>query len=136
MNSFDKKKLLNEIGFFAVGDFAGILENDNDVLKWLRPARNQFQIYWQHNSRRYIPDFVVETSGAIYMVETKKEGDIETGEVQEKATAAAEYCKHATEFTTKNNGKPWKYVIIPHNAVLANMSFQTLVVKYEYKDAS
>jgi len=117
-------------------DFAGILENDNDVLKWLRPARNQFQIYWQHNSRRYIPDFVVETSGAIYMVETKKEGDIETGEVQEKATAAAEYCRHATDFTTKHNGKPWKYVIIPHNAVLANMSFQTLVVKYEYKDAS
>jgi type III restriction enzyme len=114
-------------------DFAAILENpNNEVLKWLRPAKNQFQIYWKHNSSRYIPDFVVETPDTIYMVETKKEGDIDTGEVQEKATAAAEYCKHATDFTTKHKGKPWKYVIIPHNAVLANMSFRTLVVKYEY----
>jgi type III restriction enzyme len=115
-------------------DFAAILENpNNEVLKWLRPAKNQFQIYWKHNSSRYIPDFVVETPDTIYMVETKKEGDIETGDVQEKATAAAEYCKHATDFTTKNNGKPWKYVIIPHNVVLANMGFNTLAVKYEYK---
>lgn len=113
-------------------DFAGILERDTDVLKWLRPAKNQFQIYWNHNSSRYVPDFVVETTSAIYMIETKKEGDIETGAVQEKATAAAEYCKHATNFTTKNNGKPWKYVIIPHNVVLANMSFGTLVKTYQY----
>lgn len=115
-------------------DFAAILETpNNEVLKWLRPAKNQFQIYWNHNSSRYIPDFVVETPDTIYMVETKKEGDIDTGDVQEKATAAAQYCKHATDFTTKNNGKPWKYVIIPHNAVLANMSFRTFAVKYEYK---
>lgn len=113
-------------------DFAAILEKDVQVLKWLRPAKKQFQIYWKHNSRQYVPDFVVETADAIFMVETKKEGDIETGEVQEKATAAAEYCKHASDFTTKNNGKPWKYVIIPHNAVLANMSFETLAKKYAY----
>jgi type III restriction enzyme len=114
-------------------DFAAILEKDDDVLKWLRPAKKQFQIYWKHNSRQYIPDFVVETADTIYMVETKKEGDIETGEVQEKATAAAEYCKHASDFTTKNNGKPWQYVIIPHNAVLANMGLQTLADKFEYQ---
>jgi len=113
-------------------DFTAILENDDDVLKWLRPAKNQFYIYWNHNSRRYLPDFVVETADTIYMIETKKEGDIETGEVQEKATAATEYCKHAADFTARNNGKPWKYVIIPHNVVLANMSFQTLAKKYHH----
>jgi type III restriction enzyme len=116
-------------------DFAAIIEKDDDVLKWLRPAKKQFQIYWKHNSRQYIPDFIVETADTIYMVETKKEGDIETGEVQEKATAAAEYCKHASDFTTKNKGKQWKYVIIPHNAVLANMGFETLVKAYEYGSA-
>ncbi len=115
-------------------DFAGILEQDADVLKWLRPARNQFLIYWNHNSNRYIPDFVVETPDVIYMIETKKEGDIDTGSVREKAAAAAEYCKHATDFTTGNNGKPWKYVIIPHNAVLANMSFATLAATYRHED--
>jgi len=113
-------------------DFAGILEQDAEVLKWLRPAKSQFQIYWNHNSSRYVPDFVVEMPAAIYMIETKKEGDIETGDVQEKATSAAVYCKHATNFTRKNKGKPWKYVIIPHNVVLANMSFETLVKKYAY----
>lgn len=112
-------------------DFAGILENDKDVLKWLRPAPNQFDIYWNHNSSRYRPDFIVETEDTIYMIETKKEGDIETSEVQEKSQAALEYCKYATEYTTHHSGKPWGYVLIPHNAVQSNMGFQYLVDKYK-----
>ena len=112
-------------------DFAIILENDKAVLKWLRPSQRQFHIYWRHNSRQYHPDFVAETKDAIYLIETKKEGDIETTDVQEKTQAALQYCKHATEFTTQNSGKPWKYILIPHNAVLANMSFDTLMRKYE-----
>ena len=39
------------------------------------------------------PDFVAETKDAIYLIETKKEGDIKTNEVQEKAVAALEFCK-------------------------------------------
>lgn len=69
-------------------DFAAILERDADVEKWLRPARNQFRIYWRHNSRQYVPDFVVETAGAIFMVETKQERDMNADEVQQKAVAA------------------------------------------------
>ena len=114
-------------------DFAIILEKDKAVLKWLRPTQSQFNIYWKHNSKQYCPDFVVETQDAIYMVETKKEGDIETVAVQEKSQAALLYCNHATDFTTKNNGKPWKYILIPHNAVLLNMAFKTLMTQYEYK---
>jgi type III restriction enzyme len=82
-----------------------------------------------------VPDFVIETADTIYLVETKKEGDIETSDVQEKAAAACEYCRHATNFTTKHNGKPWKYVIIPHNVVLASMGFDILATKYEHKEA-
>ena len=52
--------------------FAVILENDKAVLKWLRPAQNQFHIYWKHNSKSYHPDFVVETADMIYIIETKK----------------------------------------------------------------
>ena len=115
-------------------DFAIILENDKAILKWLRPAQNQFHIYWKRRERRYYPDFVVETAEAIYMVETKKEGDIESSDVQEKSQAALQYCEHATEFTTKNSGKPWKYVLIPHNAVQANMSFEYLAKAYEQKN--
>ncbi len=114
-------------------DFAIILENDKAVLKWLRPAQRQFHIYWKHNSKQYHPDFVVETQEAIYMVETKKEGDLEDADVQEKTQAALEYCKNATDFTTQNSGKQWKYVLIPHNAVQTNMSFEYLAKAYEVK---
>ena len=112
-------------------DFAIILENDKSILKWLRPAQRQFNIYWKHNSRQYHPDFVAETADAIFIVETKKEGDIEDSDVQEKTQAALQYCKYATGFTTKNSGKPWKYILIPHNAVQANMSFDYLMKTFE-----
>ena len=112
-------------------DFAIILEHDVAVLKWLRPAQKQFRIYWKQNTRQYHPDFVVETGNAIYMVETKKEGDMETADVQEKTMAALLYCKHASDFTSSNGGKPWKYLLIPHNAVMTNMSFGTLARQFE-----
>lgn len=114
-------------------DFAVILEQDKDVLKWLRPAQNQFHIYWKHNSRQYHPDYVVETESVIYLIETKKEGDIETSDVMEKSKAALIYCRQATDFTSMNKGKPWKYVLIPHNAVMVNMGFEKLVNEFEVK---
>lgn len=114
-------------------DFAVILEHDHAVLKWLRPAQKQFRIYWRHNSRQYYPDFVVETDAAIYMIETKKEGDIDTAEVQEKTQAALLYCRLATQYTKENDGKSWKYVLIPHNAVMVNMSFEILTHQHEVK---
>ncbi|KAB2952160.1 type III restriction endonuclease subunit R [Heliorestis acidaminivorans] len=115
-------------------DMAIILEDDDSVLKWLRPATGQFRIYWDYNSREYLPDFVVETTDAIYIIETKKRNDVDTREVRSKAKAALEYCKYATEFTVKNEGKPWKYVLIPHDVVKVNMTFNFLVEKYEIND--
>jgi len=123
---------LYKFGSKTEKDFAWILEDDKSVLKWLRPAEKQFHIYWNHNSRRYHPDFVVETGRAIYLVETKKERDVDSSDVQEKARAAVQYCSHATEFTIRNGGKPWKYILIPHNAVKINMSVDNLAKAYEY----
>jgi type III restriction enzyme len=67
------------------------------------------------------------------MIETKKEADIETSDVQEKTEAALLYCNNASEFTTQNGGKPWKYILIPHNAVMVNMSFKTLARVFEVR---
>ncbi len=114
-------------------DFAVILEQDSAVLKWLRPTLNQFQIYWKHNSKQYHPDFVAETKDAIYLIETKKESDMESSEVQEKARAALLYCQHAAEFNAKHGGKPWKYVLIPHSVVMSNMGFDTLMKQFLVK---
>lgn len=115
-------------------DLAIILERDDSVEKWLRPAPNQFNITWDNNKRNYEPDFVVESKDTIYLIETKKENDISTEEVQFKAKAALLYCKNATEYTTANGGKPWKYVLLSHNSVKLNMDLEHLVKEYEYKD--
>ena len=125
LNKFDSK---------TEKDFAIIMEQDREVVKWLRPAPSQFRIYWKHNSRQYHPDFVAETVDTIYLIETKKEADIETSDVQEKTQAALLYCRNATAFTTQNRGKPWKYILIPHNAVMVNMSFDTLTRRFEVRN--
>ncbi|MBP9700144.1 DEAD/DEAH box helicase family protein [Candidatus Woesebacteria bacterium] len=111
----------------AEKDLTTTLETDNDVLRWLRPAQAQFRIYWKHNSRRYVPDFVVETSESIYMIEVKAEKDIEEKDVMEKAEAAKEFCKAASEYSAAHKGKPWNYILIPHTVVRANMSFKGLL---------
>ncbi|NUN10931.1 MAG: DEAD/DEAH box helicase family protein [Ignavibacteriaceae bacterium] len=105
-------------------DFAYILENDGSVIKWLRPAPNQFRIYWANNSKQYYPDFVVETSDCIYIVETKEAGEMNSEEVLDKKRAALEYCKHASNYTSKHGGKPWKYLLVPHDQVSITNSFE------------
>lgn len=107
-------------------DLAYILENDKHVVKWLRPAPNQFRIYWANNSRQYYPDFVVETEDTLYLVETKAEDQMQAADVQSKKAAALKYCKYATEFTVANGGKPWKYMLVPHNEVTLSTGFKYL----------
>lgn len=104
-----------------------ILENDKEVLKWLRPAPNQFRIYWLHNSKLYEPDFVAETADCIYLIETKATNAVDLSEIQAKAQAALKYCKYATEYTAEHGGKPWKYVLIPHDQVTKTSSFRGVV---------
>jgi type III restriction enzyme len=50
-------------------------------------------------------------------------------EILEKAKAAVQYCKHATDHNLKNGGKTWKYLLIPHSEVLPNMSLGYLAGK-------
>ncbi len=107
-------------------DFANVLESDDKVLKWLRPARKQFSIYWADGSKRYEPDFVVETADCIYMVETKAEREISAEDVQGKRKAAEEYCRNASEYTAGVGGKPWKYLLLPHSVVDRTATFEYL----------
>ena len=108
-------------------DFANVLEADPKVTRWLRPASSQFNIYWSNGSRRYEPDFVVETDKVIYMVETKAAKDVTADDVQAKKRAAETYCENASEYTNANGGKPWKYVLLAHDKVDRTSSFDYLV---------
>jgi type III restriction enzyme len=109
--------------------FSYILENDKEVLKWLRPAEEQLRIWWHHNSKKYQPDFIAETQNGIYMIETKAANEMNDPDVREKAAAALKYCNYATEYTTEHAGKSWKYVLIPHDLVTKNSSFKGLVLQ-------
>lgn len=97
--------------------FAIFLESKSE--KWFKPALGQIQIYYKvgHEERKYNPDFIAEFSDCILMVETKASNEIESDEVQAKKLAAMQWCTHATGHTSKNKGKPWHYLLIPHDEV-------------------
>ncbi|WP_023130302.1 DEAD/DEAH box helicase [Pseudomonas aeruginosa] len=97
--------------------FSIILERDAE--KWFKPAKGQFKIFYKMGTEQpeYIPDFVAETDSTILMVETKARGDINTQEVQAKAAAALQWCQHASDFTASAGGKPWRYLLVPHDEV-------------------
>lgn len=114
-------------------DFAVVLETSSEVLKWIRPVPNQFNIYWANGAKRYEPDFIVETNDAIYMCETKAEKDVNDDDVLAKAEAAKEFCRRATEFTTANGGKPWRYVLIPHTLVDRGYTFNYILSQTKLK---
>jgi type III restriction enzyme len=108
-------------------EFARVLERDSKVIKWLRPAPKQFNIYWGKQCQKYEPDFIVETSDKIYMVEVKAANEIQTDETQEKGRAGEEYCRMVSEWNEKNDGEPWKYAIVADNNIQSNSSFRYLI---------
>lgn len=105
-------------------NFAQILEQDGEVLTWLRPSAMQFNIHWGKDSRRYEPDFVVETTDCIYLVETKASKELSNEEVLAKAEAARQYCSLATDYTTQHGGKPWHYLLVSHLDIEPTFSFK------------
>jgi len=113
--------------------FAVICERDAN--KWFKPAKGQLQMYYKLGTEQpeYIPDFVAETDATIFMVETKARGDINTPEVQAKAAAAMQWCQHASNFTASVGGKPWKYLLVPHDEVNESRRL-TDFLRFEMKD--
>ena len=111
-------------------EFSFILENDNKVLKWLRPASNQFRIYWDNNSKKYEPDFIVETEDCIYMVEPKDSSKLSDVDVLAKKESALRYCEYATKYNTENGGKPWKYALVPHDKITTSTGFEYIMAQF------
>jgi type III restriction enzyme len=115
--------------------FAVILENDADVVKWFKPGKDAFHIYYR-GGIPYEPDFVVETKTAKLICETKAAKEIESADVKDKAKAAVEWCEHATKHETEGGGKPWAYLLIPHDAVNEAKTIQGMIATYRYAPAA
>jgi len=114
--------------------FAVILERD--VLKWFRPAKGQFQIYYRLGAEQpeYVPDFVAETNAWLLMVETKARNDIASPEVQAKAAAAVQWCQHASDYAASVGAKPWKYLLVPHDEIRESMRLTKEFLRFEQKE--
>ena len=108
-------------------NFTRVLEQDSEVIKWLRPAPKQFNLYWGKSGLKYEPDFVVETADTIYMVEVKALYETTHPDVLEKARAGQKYCKTASGWNAQNNGKPWEYALIADTEIHLQSSFEHLV---------
>lgn len=110
--------------------FAGILENDGEVLKWFKPAKGDFRIHYRHEES-YEPDFVVETRTAKFLCEPKRASEMSDDVVRAKAQAAATWCQHATAHANDNGGKPWRYLLIPHDQITNQMTLAGLAAGWE-----
>jgi type III restriction enzyme len=111
--------------------FSVLVENDKAVLKWFKPGRNVFSIHYRSGIEEgdYEPDFVVETATVKYLCEPKAKDLLADAVVLAKADAASEWCKHATE----TGGKPWVYLLIPHDAVDESKTLEGLSATYTYR---
>ena len=111
-----KKSYYEENSFDSDSErlFSVVLEEDTDVIKWIKPPLNQMGIFWQAGSQ-YNPDFLVETKDKKYMVEVKASNEVQNPEVVAKAQEAKKWCKYATEIDPDN--KPWVYCLIKDNNI-------------------
>jgi len=105
---------------------------ERDALRWFRPVAGQFNIYYRSgaNQPEYVPDFAAATADHNLIIETKAVKDMQAGDVKAKADAAATWCRNASEYSKAQGGKPWKYLLVPHDAVAHNATVSALAGRF------
>lgn len=110
--------------------FAEVLENDATVLKWFKPASNQFSLQYRigkDRERSYEPDFVVESKTHKYLVEVKADNELESLEVTTKADAGKTFCEQASEHADSSKDKPWDYLLVSDSQIASNRTLKGLI---------
>jgi len=105
---------------------------ERETIKWFKPAKGQFQIFHRQGAdhAEYQPDFVAETINIIYMIEPKASNQMFDEIVLAKKEVAMRWCVNASEYAAGYGGKPWCYLLIPHDAIAANMTLESLAKQY------
>ena len=109
---------------------AVILERDAE--KWFKPAKGQFQIFYRKGADHleYQPDFVAETADMIYMLEPKMRKEMDDPDVLAKKEAATQWCVYASDHVATYDGKPWRYLLIPHDEIASNITLSGLADRF------
>ena len=89
--------------------FSVILEEDPDVIRWIKPPLNQLGLFWKAG-QQYNPDFLVETSTGKFMVEVRAANEVTQEEVVSKARKGIKWCEFAS--TADPDHKKWEYKLI------------------------
>lgn len=112
-------------------EFAVIAESKSEtgVLRWMKPATGQFRIEYAAG-QSYEPDFVIETDKDKLIVEIKAKNEMSDPIVQAKAKAAQKWIYHANDHAKETGGKPWTYMLIPHDAVRPSATLASLASAY------
>ena len=105
------------------------IDGEACVEKWLKPGRNQFHIDYRP-SEAYEPDFVVETTTQMLVLEVKARNELDDPIVKAKATAAIKWCKTATTYAQGGAGKPWVYALIPDDQIIGSATLDGLLAKF------
>jgi len=108
---------------------------EREALKWFKPAKGQFQIVYKSGADHpeYQPDFVAETDSVIYMLEPKAKNELADVDVIAKKDAAVKWCERASDHAASYQGKPWKYLLIPHDDIAENITLDWLADRFEQK---
>jgi hypothetical protein len=95
---------------------------EQSLANWLEtlidppPTAHIRRIEWQHG-RACEPDFVVETPDRKWILEPKRRSELDSAEVQAKARAARRWCEQASGHAREHQGKAWRYLLLPHDAI-------------------
>lgn len=112
--------------------FSIILEEDPDVVRWIKPPLNQLGLFWKAG-QQYNPDFLVETTTGKYMVEVKALNEVASEEVVSKAREGIKWCQFATMADSDN--KTWEYKLISDDNIhLGNTCKYTLGTAHVVKE--
>jgi type III restriction enzyme len=105
---------------------------EREAQKWFRPAKGQFQIVYRDGAehREYQPDFVAETDAAIYMLEPKMRKELDDPVVLAKKVVAERWSTNASAHALSHGGKPWRYLLIPHDVIAENMTLSGLAARF------
>ena len=112
--------------------FSIILEEDPDVLRWIKPPLNQLGLFWKAG-QQYNPDFLVETTTGKFMVEVKALNEINSEEVVSKAREGIKWCSFAS--TADPDQKQWEYKLISDDNIHIGNTFKyTLSTAHTVKE--
>ncbi len=105
---------------------------ERDAIKWFKPAKGQFQIFYRQRADHleYQPDFVAETIDTVYMLEPKMRKELEDPIVIAKKEAAIRWCTNASDHAANYDGKPWQYLLIPHDEIADNITLAGLAARF------